>query len=375
MKFIKQVRIITNGKISHDCYDVETDNGLIKQIRLSAHGNADNDRYLTGGYIDIHTHGALGKDCFEATQEALDKHSSYLLSQGVTGFCPSFVAASIPTLKEKLTNYRSLKFNYSRGYGVHLEGPFISFAKKGAQPAESIKTVFEEGDGEFFEDFASDIGIVTMCPATKNAPKLVQLLAENGIRVQGGHDDSIEQQIYACLDKGMSGVTHIYCACSNFRRIKGDITKYLGMTEIGLFDDRMTVEVIADGVHVSPTLFKWIYKCKGYEKVCLISDSLSATGCPNGIYTIGDGVEVRTDDRAAFLNDGGNTLAGSITNVAQMVRNVMSYGVPMAQAVYMANQSPSNYLGLNNVGAVEVGAQADLIILDGKANVIETIVG
>jgi len=255
-----------------------------------------------------------------------------------------------------------------------LEGPFISLAKKGAQPEANIKTVFEDADKTFFEKNKDLLRIVTMCPHTENAVELVKCLRANGIIAHAGHDDSIYPEIIACVDGGLDGATHIYCASSGLGRRPGDLTKYIGLNETAMSEDRIMTEVIADDIHISEPLFKFIYKNKGFESIILVSDSLSAAGMPVGAYKLGREVDVYNNGRVALLASM-KALAGSITPVSKMVEIVTSYGIPIAEACYMGNEAPAKHLRLSDRGSIEVGKLADICILDEKAKLKAVYLG
>ncbi len=367
---ILNVKIISDGKISDEAFDVTLENGIVTDVSHTSEKSAST-RYLCHGFCDIHTHGATGHEYVEGNQEAVDKASKYLLENGVTSFCPTFSATPLPELDGKLKNLFECKSNYSKMLGAHLEGPFISFKHKGAQPAEYIRREFFDSDANLYIQNADKISIVTLCPSVKDAPKLVALLSKHHIKAQGGHDDSRLPQILDCMKEGLDGVTHIYCGCSTSERDK-NFDKTLGLTEAGLYYDELTVEAIADGKHLSKELFLFVLKNKGYRRVCIISDSLAPAGMPNGKFRL-DGQDVYSNGVAAFLCDG-TSLAGSISNLSKEVQIVVGYGVPLEHAVYMAADAPLKYLGLNATPAVK-GEMADFNILDEKGNLLAVYFG
>lgn len=360
---IKGAKIIKDGKISEKAYDVEIKDGVLSSMTESPFGNV----YLTQGFVDIHTHGALGVDFSHATQEDIEKVEKYYLSHGVTHFAPTFVATPLEILDGQLSSLFALKSKCM--LKAHMEGPFISIKHKGAQPAININDEFKDDDAKFFEKNSDKIGIVTLCPAVKNAEKLVETLVSNGIKAQGGHDDSRLPDIKKAMSAGLDGVTHIFCGCSTAERGKKDFDKLLGLTESGLLFDELTVEVIADDKHISKELFLLILKCKGFEKICLISDSLSAAGMKKGYYKLGND-NVFTDEKVCYLEDF-SSLAGSVTSVGEMVKIVCSYGVPIEHAVYMASDAPRKYLEMN-AKTFEIGECADYVLLSADGSVLET---
>ena len=211
------------------------------------------------------------------------------------------------------------------------------------------------------------IRIVTLCPHTERSVQLVRCLKSNGIIANAGHDGSIYPEIEACVEAGLDAATHVYCASSGLGRRKGDLTKYIGLNETALLDPRIMTEVIADDMHISEPLFRFIYKNKGFRNIMLVSDSLSAAGMPVGTYKLGRDIDVYNNGRVALLADF-SALAGSITPVSGMVEIVTSYGVPIAEAAYMGNQAPCAHLGLKDRDVIEKGKRADICVLDARAH-------
>lgn len=366
---IKNVIILANGKKSDKSYDIVMENGIIKEIVPST-GDLKSARYATAGYIDIHTHGGNGHDYFECTQEAADAVGSFHLKHGSTSYLATSVATPIKELDEQFEKIRGLDNKYSDMIGLHLEGPYISLDKKGAQPEANICTRYEKADAWFFEKNKDLLRIVTICPATENATELVADMVRNGIKAQGGHDDSVYPEIKNCVNAGLDGATHVYCAMSGLRRKSGEMTKYIGMNETALLEDGIMCELIGDDVHISEPLFKFVLKNKGYKNVSLVSDSLSAAGMEEGFYMLGTVTRIYNTGKVALLENM-KTLAGSVTPVSKMVANAVSYGMKIEEAVYMGNQSPANYLGLKDRGVIEVGLRADICVIDEKANLLE----
>ena len=279
---IKNVKFIYGGKVADNAVDITVENGKISKVSKTREKSAP--RYVTLPYVDIHTHGAVTHDVTELSENALSEIGNYLLSNGIGAYLPTFVATPLTALDKAFERLRKLSPSGAEILGAHIEGPYISIAKKGAQPVENIMTSFDEKDADFFKKNADVLKIVTLCPATKNAVSLVKAIVGNGIKAQAGHDDSIDDQIIACKNAGLDGATHIYCASSGFRRVDGKITKHLGLNECAMYFDDIYTEVIADDVHISENLFKFIYKCKGYEKIILVSDALAPWRACRRIY-------------------------------------------------------------------------------------------
>lgn len=366
---ITGVYVISDGKTTSVPQDITVENGIITDIAPSA-AIPEKTVYATAGFIDEHTHGGYGHDFFEATQEAVDAVGKFHSDHGTTSFVATAVATKLEDLDIQISKIRNLKHRYSDLIGLHMEGPFISVKKKGAQPEENIKSSYEPDDGKFFEKNADLLKIVTLCPHAGNAPELVAKLKSLGIKAHAGHDDSIEPEIAACVEKGLDGATHLYCASSGLGRRKGDITKYAGLNETTLITDAVSAEVIADDIHIPRSIFTLILKNKGYRRIMLVSDSLSAAGMPEGNYKLGTDIDIYNNGRVALLADL-SALAGSITPVSKMVEILVGYGVPVAEACYMGNESPARHLGLTDRGTIAVGMRADICLLDEKGRLLK----
>ncbi len=348
-------------------YEVVVDeNGIVAELVKN-----DSEDIVLPGFCDIHTHGAMSFDISVATQEALDAVSKYYLENGITAFCPTFVATPLDVLDKQLTALFSLEQKYARMLPAHLEGPYISLEHKGAQPAENIYPQYLEEHGEFFTKHRDHIGIVTLCPAVKGVEKLTELLVSLGIKVQGGHDNSTYPDIVKCIDKGLDGVTHIFCGCSMTTRGKKDFEKHLGLTESGLYRDDLYVEAIADGKHLSAPLVHFIHKCKPEDKVIYVSDSLSSAGMPKGNYKLGTQDIINAGD-VAYLADM-SAVAGSVTNLKKMLSFALECGHSLERALMCVSQNPREYMGLDTT--IEVGKKADFVVLNKNGNLKKVVLG
>lgn len=329
------------------------------------------------GFIDIHNHGAMMYDVMDARWEALDAIGAYHLAHGVTSYLPTTMTASKKALQavfDCLESYQS-KLPVEI-LGVHMEGPFLSAFNAGAQPEEYLLNPNEENLA-FVEKNKKQIRLITVSPDVKRIERLITMCKMAGITVSAGHDDAVDTEIYRAIEAGVSSVTHLYCCSSGIRR-KGGWEKRLGLTQIGLMEPNLYCEVIADGCHVPDQLFPFILRCKGYQKICLVSDAIRSAGMSPGEYVLGnktDGVPVTVTEHVALLK-GKDLFAGSITSVSRMVeRLVQNMGIPVEAATYMASKSQANLLNLQTKGSVQAGYDAQLNIIDRLGVVHKTIVG
>ena len=252
---IKNAKIYTEGKFVEG-------NIIIKDGIIFAIGNQEEGevfdaegKICTAGFIDIHTHGGWGKDCMENTFDAIDTIARYHLYTGTTSFVPTTMTAPVEDINKAVDNIRQYKSPFARIAGVHLEGPYLAQKSAGAHPPKLLITPAQ--DDSFVWQNKDMVSRVTLAPNLAGAPEFCKKATANGIQVSLGHDDSIDDEIYACLDNGANSVTHMYnCTSRPSRRTTPK--KHLGLTEVGLIDERVTTEVIADDRHVPNALFKMI---------------------------------------------------------------------------------------------------------------------
>lgn len=375
MLSIINAKPIINGKIQ-GLTAINIDGNKIISIGKPVFANTFDaeGNIVAAGYIDIHTHGGFGKDSMEASEDAISTICKYHLSTGITSFYPTTMTAAVADIQKAINNIRNYKNNpYSRILGIHLEGPFLSKGAAGAHKPELLLDPTEQ-NSSFVFDNKDFVKRVTIAPNKANAANFAMKASALGIQVSLGHDESIDDEIYACVDSGATSVTHMYNCTSRPSR-RNNPKKHLGLTEVGLIDDRLYTEVIADDRHVPNALFNLIYKQKGADKICLVSDSLSISGMPNGEYYIGSGdskQRIEIDDGVAVIKEL-NTYAGSITPISKMVAQLYKAGINKEDAIKMATLTPAKLMGLNNVGDIEVGYIADLNILDNDLNVKTTV--
>ena len=335
-------------------------------------------KYVTAGFVDIHTHGGYGADFMDCTIDAFETALAYHLDNGTTTVVPTSCTAPKQQIVDFLQfskEYMQEKRDGAKVVGVHLEGPFLSVKNRGAQKLEELACPATD-DYSYMLDFADVIKTVTISPELDGADTMAKALTEKGIMVSGGHDDGIYPEFMPAIENGMRHVTHIYCAMSDLRFKDG--VRNVGLREYALIDDNVTAEMIADNKHVPPQLAKMIVRAKGAERVCVVSDSLRCAGMPNDgkLYQLGSGETaqlVRVNDGVATLADG-SKFAGSITSVRQMVKNLIDAGISVVDAVKMGTLTPATIIGEHEtIGSIEIGKCADLCILNNQFE-IESVI-
>lgn len=359
------VRPLSGGKFLSNCNVTIGDDGKIVAVGNQTEGEVIRfeGEPVAAGYIDIHTHGGYGKDCMEPTYECIDTIARYHLDTGITSFCPTTMTASPEDINKAVDNIRKYDSRYARIAGVHLEGPYLSQKAAGAHPPHLLISPLD--DDSFVRNNLDIVKRVTIAPNVRGSAEFTAEYSKKGVQISLGHDNSIDDEIYPCIDAGATSVTHMYNCTSRPSR-RDNPKKHLGLTEVGLIDNRITTEIIADDRHVANTLFKMIYKLKGYRRICLVSDSLSVAGMPAGDYYIGAGdskQSIRVEDGVAVLPSE-NTYAGSVTPVSKMVCNLIGCGIAPAHAIYMATKVPARLICRKDIGDIKVGCLADINVLD-----------
>lgn len=376
MTTIINARPYIGGQI-HEPTNISFENGVITALgKMQDSGDIIDANYniVAPGYIDIHTHGGFGKDCMEPSVEAIETIARYHLSTGITSFCPTTMTASFKDIEKAILNINNYKSKYAKIIGIHLEGPYLSAAAAGAHPKELLLDPIDANTSLIWK-YADSISRITLAPNLKNAAQFTEKAVKHNIQISLGHDNSIDDEINACVEKGASSVTHMYNCTSRPSR-RDNPKKHLGLTEMGLIKDELVCEVIADNRHVPNALFNMIYKLKGADKICLVSDSLSVAGQKEGLYYLGSGEsqqEILIEDGVAVLPKA-NTYAGSITPISKMVALLFAQGYSAEECIQMATQVPAKVLGLKDRGDILPGLAADFNILDNNLNVIKTII-
>lgn len=371
---LANVRPFSSGAFGPLCNIVIEDGKILSLGNVMAGEITDGKGMIAcAGFIDIHTHGGWGKDCMEPTFEAIDTVAKYHLSTGITSFCPTTMTADIADIEAALSNMRSYKTNGARLAGAHLEGPFLSAKAAGAHPLDKLLDPDRENTA-FIARNRDVVRRITVAPDLSGAPFVTALCRSMGIQVSIGHDQSIDDEIYACIEAGATSVTHMGNCTSHASRRYPSPKKHLGLFETALGESRLVCEVIADDRHVPDALFDIFYRLKGKDGICFVSDSLSVAGMKEGDYFLGSGESaqpIRIEDGVAVLPDK-HTYAGSVTPVSKMVSRLFAKGYPAEDLLTMATLTPAKTVGLNDRGDLRPGMLADINLLDDKLNVVKT---
>lgn len=333
--------------------------------------------YLSAGFIDSHIHGGNGYDFMDATKDAIYGIADFHSQHGVTSIFAASVAASDKETEAMLDIYNKYagevkSCNY---LGVHLEGPYFNKEQCGAQDPEYIVSPTKEHYTKLLN--YGCVKRMSAAPELDGALELGDYLNEHGIVASIAHTNADYDQVVNAGKHGYNLMTHLYSGMSGVHRCGA--FRYGGAIEAGLLLDNFYVEIIADGCHLPECLLKLIYKCKGREKIMLVSDAMRGAGYKDGETTIigslEKGQKVIIEDGVAKLPDR-TAFAGSIASGDRLVRTMIkTAGLSLVDAVYMMTVTPSEVFGISNKkGKIEVGMDADIIIFDENINIIQTMV-
>ena len=342
---------------------------------IDLHGN-----YLAPGFIDLHVHGALGRDTMEASVEAFQAICDYHASGGTTSLLLTTATAPLDSIADVLNAVRDCVQRRARRSrptinqiaGVHVEGPFISKAKCGAQRAEFIQNPSGASVQQLL-DHAEVIKRITIAPELPGGLEAIENFHIHGISVSGGHSDAWDEEARQGFARGMHSVTHTFNCMSSARR-RG-IYRVGGLLEFALSEPRISCELIADGHHVSETLMTMLYRAKGPRGICLVTDATAGAGLPDKSQFSLFGKDCVVEAGVCLLADQ-SALAGSASRMIDLVRTmVMKVNVPLHEAVMMATENPARAIGLEAKGSLKVDADADLVVLSPELEVLRTFSG
>ncbi len=354
-----QVFDLKEGFVSRDVY---TDGAYLAEKSGDDVIIDASDCYVIPGLVDVHFHGAVGEDFSDATAEGLQKIADYELSEGVTYICPAGMTLPEDQLTAICRNTAAHRKNNSGGaevVGAHLEGPFLCMAKKGAQNASYL----HEPDAAMLrrlQDAAEgSVKLVTVAAEEPNAMEFIKAAVDMGITVSLGHTIASYDVASAAYAAGASHATHLYNGMPSLHHREPSV---IGAA----FDAGARAEIICDGVHIHGSVVRLTFAMFGAERMVLISDSLRATGMPDGIYPFG-GQEIEVHGNRATIAGHPETLAGSVTSLMGCVRKAVEFGIPLADAVRAASLNPAEAIGIaNRAGSLDVGKEASIVLLNKK---------
>jgi len=317
-------------------------------------------------------HGALDRDTMEASAEAFRAVCDFHTSGGTTSLLLTTATAPVDAIIKVLEAIRDCRPAISAVAGVHVEGPFISKAKAGAQCTEFIQDPSPAAVRQLLEH-TDVLKRVTIAPELPEALEAIEAFRARGISVSGGHSDAWDEDARAAFDRGMRSVTHTFNCMSTARR-RG-IYRVAGLVEFALSESDISCELIADGHHVSPTLMKMLYRAKGPRGICLVTDATAGAGLPETSRFALFGKDCIVENGVCILADR-SALAGSAARMIDLIRMmVREVDVPLNEAIAMATENPARAISLETKGRFTVGADADFVVLSTQLDVVQTFGG
>lgn len=374
--------IIQNGFVFQEDKSFKVCDLYIEEGRIVSDMNQINDMSVINaegmlvlpGLIDIHSHGAVGHDFSDGNIEGLKKILAYQYAHGITSYCPTTMTLPRENLLKIFHGIGDCKANgknggdicgksLSRIVGINMEGPFLDSSKKGAHRGEDISMP----DVDFFRECNSACGglirLVTVAPNVEGALEFIKEIKDETV-ISLGHSSADYETAKAAFAAGASHVTHLFNAMNAF----GHRTP--GLIGAAAEHETCITELICDGVHVHESVVRAAFKLFP-DRIVLVSDSMRAAGMEDGIYELG-GQQVTVSGNKALLPDG--TIAGSVTNLYDCLRKVVSYGIPLEEAIAAATMNPAKSIGIfEDTGSLTPGKRADVILTDQNLNLLQVI--
>ncbi|EGO3718109.1 N-acetylglucosamine-6-phosphate deacetylase [Listeria monocytogenes] len=373
MTIIKNVKVCKDNELID--MSVVTEGHLIKEVlpknKIIAEEYSEeaifdgNGGLLIPGMIDVHIHGAKNYDMMDGSTESIQAVSMACAETGCTSFLVTSVSSSLEDLIQMIRQTKKVigKEKGAKIAGIHLEGPYLNIEKKGMQnPAhlrhpdlKEMKKIFDEADGL--------IKMVTIAPELPGGIELIEFLKKRGVVVAIAHSNATYEEAQDAFEKGASHITHCFNAMPAIHH------RAPGLVAAALENDSISVQAIVDGVHLHPGIVRLIHKIKGPDKMVLTTDALQAMGVGDGEYIFG-GHQVTVTEGVARLQDG--TLASSTVTMNKSLRLSNEFGINLQDTIQMATSTPADILGMKNLGRIEKGYSADLVLLDKKFEVLST---
>ena len=339
-----------NGQITDITVDRETGK-IVSLDKTDANGRDMGGAEIIAGFVDIHSHGCMGFDTMDG--DKLPEMCQFLAERGTTSWCPTTMTATVEDIRA-VVNHKNKPTKGAHVLGFHLEGPYIAPKYCGAQRADLAKC---PDTADFFD--LDGVALLTLAPELDGA---IDYIKNAPFPIALGHTAADFETAQMAFQAGATGVTHTFNAMPPLHHREPSV---IGAALV----ENAYAQVICDGKHIHPAVILALYRMFGPERMVLISDSMRATGLPDGLYELG-GQPVIVKDATARTESG--ALAGSTSPLAECVRCAVQFGIPRADAIKMATETPAAYLGVNK-GKIAVGYDADLLVVDDNLNIQEVI--
>ena len=324
---------------------------------------------LAPAFFDVHIHGAAGHDVMEATPEALKTIGRLLAAHGTGSYLATTVTASVDATLQSLSGLATLLAHppapaetITWPIGIHLEGPFLSHAKRGVHPPDLLLAPDIALFDRFYEAAEGQVRLMTLAPELPGAAELAAHATSRGVRVSVGHSNATAAETRTAIAAGAVSATHTFNAMRPLDH------REPGILGVVLTTDSLFAELICDGIHNTAEMVKIWWRCKGPERAILVTDSMSATGMPDGEYSLA-GFKIQVaNGKASF----GDVLAGSVLTLDRALANFLSFtGATVEQGLRLLTANPAAMTGLSNqAGSLAIGQPANLVVVDAKGSLV-----
>ncbi|MBB3128595.1 N-acetylglucosamine-6-phosphate deacetylase [Paenibacillus rhizosphaerae] len=323
---------------------------------------------LIPGMIDVHIHGANGFDMMDGMESSIQEVSRICALTGCTSFLATSVTSSLEDLMSMIRSVKQVagKEVGARIAGIHLEGPYLNVKRKGMQNEKYLRHPDIQEMAHIFKEAGDLIRMVTIAPELPGGMELLTWLIDRGVIVALAHSDATYEEAKLAFQAGASHVTHCF---NGMRPIHH---RDPGLVAAAFEEPHVSLQAIVDHVHLHPAIVRLMHRLKGASGMVLITDALQAMGLGDGVYQFG-GHEVTVTDGTARLKDG--TLASSTVTMNEALKHTVELGISLTDAVQMASMTPARVLGLDQIGNIEIGNSADLVLLNERFGVVWTMIG
>ncbi len=373
--------LIENGKISAVIQDPDPECPCCRGDEYDACGN-----YVMPGFVDLHTHGSGGFDFMDGSAEEIENAAQSLALNGTTTCLPSATTSPNEDLLLFLDNFNTVRKSYSEKFthglfmarmpGVHLEGPYLSPEKHGAQDKSNLKNPVPSHYEMILDRAQGAIKRWSLAPELEGSMRFIDILVSQNILVSAAHTNATYDTISQAFDHGLRQLTHFYSGMSSLMRVNG--YRVLGTVEAGYLIDGLSLELICDGIHLPKDMLRLIFKCKDNGHLTACSDSMRAAGMPEGTYYLGPKrlkIEVIVEDGIAKLPDR-SAFAASVATGARLASTLHNtLGLDMCAASRVLSLQPAALIGMDHlIGSIEKGKYADLVVCDDNLNISKVFI-
>lgn len=316
-------------------------------------------RHIIPGFIDLHCHGGGGYDVTDTTPDDIDAYINFHLHHGTTGLMLTTMSGvPIEILAEQVERLGHAMDSHESVVGVHLEGPYINKKQAGMYPPNSFRNPDTFELEQLIDTSYDTIRMITLAPELNGALELIQFCSDYGIVSAIGHTEADYNKVCQAITLGVSHVTHICNAMPQLHH------REPGALGAALMDDRLSVQLICDGVHIHPLVVKMIVRLKTCMNVCLVTDAMRAAGMPHGEYRLGSFETVQYQQ--GYISDANGNLASTAMSMHDAFRNMLGFGdVSFNEAIQMTSTTPARVIGLQDyIGSIKAGYDADLLVMD-----------